>query len=381
MPPVSLLIKPASSNCNMRCKYCFYHSLAENRNVRSYGIMDIETLEILVEKTLNFSDVTCTFAFQGGEPTLAGLYFFEKLIEFQRKYNKKGIKINNTIQTNGMVIDEEWAKYLSDNNFLVGLSLDGTKDIHDMNRVDSRNKGTFNRVMKTVDLFNKHKVEYNILFVVNSGVARRITKIYNFFKRNGFRFIQFIPCLDPLGEQPGRFPYSLTPERFADFLKTLFDAWYTDIKNGNMISIRYFDNLVGMIMGYPPENCGMSGICQVQFVVEADGGVYPCDFYVLDEWCMGNLKTQELDELRESQAARDFVEVSRYIDPKCRQCKWVNLCRGGCRRNREPFIDDFPNYFAHIWTFLNMPLQDYTNWLCYLAIDNIGIRQWTGWFK
>lgn len=348
MPPVSLLIKPASSNCNMRCKYCFYHSLAENRNVRSYGIMDIETLEILVEKTLNFSDVTCTFAFQGGEPTLAGLYFFEKLIEFQRKYNKKGIKINNTIQTNGMIIDEEWAKYLSDNDFLVGLSLDGTKDIHDMSRVDSRNKGTFNRVMKTVDLFNKHKVEYNILFVVNSGVARRITKIYNFFKRNGFRFIQFIPCLDPLGEQPGRFPYSLTPERFAGFLKTLFDAWYTDIKKGNMISIRYFDNLVGMIMGYPPENCGMSGICQVQFVVEADGGVYPCDFYVLDEWCMGNLKTQELDELRESQAARDFVEVSRYIDPKCRQCKWVNLCRGGCRRNREPFIDDKPvlNYFC-----------------------------------
>ena len=303
MPPVSLLIKPASSNCNMRCNIVFTF-FSRKQECKILWIMDIETWKF-GRKTLNFSMLLALLLFRVG--TLADCA--RKLIEFQRKYNKKGIKINNTIQTNGMVIDEECAKYLSDNDFLVGLSLDGTKDIHDMNRVDSRNKGTFNRVMKTVDLFNKHKVEYNILFVVNSGVARRITKIYNFFKRNGFRFIQFIPCLDPLGEQPGRFPYSLTPERFAGFLKTLFDAWYTDIKKGNMISIRYFDNLVGMIMGYPPENCGMSGICQVQFVVEADGGVYPCDFYVLDEWCMGNLKTQELDELRESQAARDFVEV------------------------------------------------------------------------
>lgn len=348
MPPVSLLIKPASSNCNLRCKYCFYHSIAENRDVKSYGIMDLDTLETLVKKTLEFADVTCTFAFQGGEPTLAGLEFFEKLIEFQKKYNKKDVQINNAIQTNGMVIDERWAKYLHDNNFLVGLSLDGTKDVHDMGRVDPRNRGTFNNVMKTAGLFNKYNVEYNMLFVVSSGVARHITKIYNFFKRNDFRYIQFIPCLDPLDEEPGGYPYSLTPERFTTFLKTLFDAWYDDIKKGNMISIRYFDNLVGMIMGYPPENCGMSGVCQVQFVVEADGGVYPCDFYVIDGWYMGNLKTQGFDELHKSQAAREFVEVSKYIDPKCRECRWVNLCRGGCRRNREPFIDEKPalNYFC-----------------------------------
>ena len=307
MPPISLLIKPASSNCNLRCKYCFYHSLAENRETRSYGIMDIDTLEILVKKTLEYADVTCTFAFQGGEPTLAGFEFFEKLIEFQEKYNTKGVKINNALQTNGMVIDDRWAKFLHDNNFLVGLSLDGTKDIHDMNRIDAATKGTFNRIMKTVDLFNKYKVEYNILFVVISTVARHTAKIYNFFKRKNFRYLQFIPCLDPLDEEPGGHVYSLTPDRFTTFLKTLFDLWYEDIKQDNIISIRYFDNLVGMIMGYPPENCGMSGICRCQFVVEADGRAYPCDFYVIDEWCLGNLKDKEFDEISKTDTVKEFI--------------------------------------------------------------------------
>jgi len=348
MPPISLLIKPASSNCNLRCKYCFYHSLSENREIKSYGIMDINTLEILVQKTLEYADVGCTFAFQGGEPTLVGLEFFEKLMEFQKKYNTKGVKINNALQTNGIVIDDRWAKFLHDNNFLVGLSLDGTKDVHDMNRIDSANKGTFNRIMKTVDLFNKHKVEYNILFVVNSTVARHVAKIYNFFKRKNFRYLQFIPCLDPLDEDPGGHIYSLTPDRFTTFLKTLFDLWYEDIKKDNIISIRYFDNLVGMLMGYPPENCGMSGVCRCQFVVEADGGVYPCDFYVIDKWYLGNLKINDFDEIAKSETVKEFIEVSRYVDPKCRQCKWLNLCRGGCRRNREPFADDRPvlNYFC-----------------------------------
>ena len=129
-------------------------------------------------------------------------------------------------------------------------------------------------------------------------------------------------------------------------------------------------------MGYPPENCGMSGICQVQFVVEADGGVYPCDFYVLDEWYKETLRHRNW--MSWGISSQETLWKSQDIDPKCRQCKWVNLCRGGCRRNREPFIDDKPvlNYFCSSYMdFLNMPLQDYTNWLCYLAIDNIGIRQ------
>ena len=348
MPPLSLLIKPASAACNLRCRYCFYHSVAESRNVKNYGIMSYDTLETIVKKSFEFAEHACTFAFQGGEPTLAGLDFFKHLILLQKKYNINKIKVNNAIQTNGIVIDDSWAKFLSDNKFLVGLSLDGPKDIHDQMRIDVKNKGTFTRIMDTVEIFNKYKVEYNILFVVNSYVARHVSKIYNFFKKNKFVYLQFIPCLDPLDEAPGGYEYSLTPDRYEYFLKTLFDLWYEDIINGNMISIRYFDNLVGMLMGYMPEACGMMGVCNCQFVIEADGGVYPCDFYVIDKWKLGSIIDKDLSEMRYSKTAEEFIEESKYSDPKCSECKWYSLCRGGCKRHREPFVDDKPslNYFC-----------------------------------
>ena len=144
MLPINFLIKPASSNCNYKCKYCFYNSIAEKRDIASYGIMKEDTLEAIVKKGLEYAEVMCGFAFQGGEPTLAGLDFYVKLIELQKKYNIKKLKIYNSLQTNGMLIDEKWARFLHDNDFLVGLSLDGPKDVHDINRVDSKNHGTFN---------------------------------------------------------------------------------------------------------------------------------------------------------------------------------------------------------------------------------------------
>ncbi len=215
-------------------------------------------------------------------------------------------------------------------------------------RIDARGRGSFNGVMNTVNLFNKYGVEFNILTVVNSFVARHIIKIYNFFKKSNFRYLQFIPCLDPLDQEPGNFEYSLTPERYSYFLKALFDLWYQDILKNNIISIRYFDNLVGMILGYRPEACGMSGECTCYFVIEANGGVYPCDFYVLDKWYLGNIKDTGFGELSSSPKAIEFVESSKHIDPECPNCKWYSLCRGGCRRNREPFIDGKPalNYFC-----------------------------------
>lgn len=348
MPPLSILIKPASSNCNMRCKYCFYHSIAENRNTESFGIMSIDTLELLVKSAFEYADNSCTFAFQGGEPTLIGLNFYKKLIDLQTRYNTKKIKVNNAIQTNGIAINDEWAEFLAMNNFLVGISLDGPRDIHDINRIDASNRGTFGSVTNSIELFNKYKVEYNILTVVNSLTSRHISKIYNFYKKNNLRYLQFIPCLDPLGEQPGTHEYSLTPQKYTYFLKTLFDLWYEDIVNCNMISIRYFDNLVGMCMGYPPEECGMSGVCSCYYVVEADGSVYPCDFYVFDEWNIGNIKVNGFDEMRNSAVAKKFVDVSKSIDPTCKGCDWFKICRGGCRRNREPFENERPflNYYC-----------------------------------
>ena len=302
--------------------------------------MNEDVIEVIVKKALEYADHICTFAFQGGEPTLSGLDYYKRLIELEKKHNIKKIRINNTIQTNGIAINEKWARFLAENSFLVGISIDGPKDIHDNNRIDMKNDGSFNRVMNTVALFNKYKVEYNILSVVTENMARHASKVYSLFKKKKFRYLQFIPCLDPLNEQRGVNEYSLSPERYASFLKQLFDHWYEDVMKGNMISIRYFDNLVWMFMGNRAEACGMMGECQCQFVIEADGGVYPCDFYVYDEWLLGNIKDTGFDELKNSDKSIHFINASKHVDSVCKECKWSYLCRGGCRRDRETCVDN-----------------------------------------
>ncbi|MFA9397325.1 MAG: anaerobic sulfatase maturase [Clostridiaceae bacterium] len=348
MPALNFLIKPSSSMCNLSCKYCFYNSLSEKRNIKSYGFMEIDTLEIIIKKGLSEAEGSCTFAFQGGEPTLIGLDFYKKLIEFEKKYNVKSLKINNVLQTNATLIDEDWASFLAKNKFLVGISLDGPKDINDLHRIYSDGKGSYNKIIKAISYLDKYKVEYNVLSVVTASVARYGRKVYDFYKKNNFKYFQFIQCLDPLGEEFGGNKFSLKPEAYGKFLCDVFDKWYEDILKNDAVSIRYFDNLVSMIQGGRPEACGMSGICSCEYVIEADGGVYPCDFYVLDKWCMGNIKDKSVEELFYSQAAQDFIKVSTNVDEKCRTCKWLNICRGGCRRHREPILGEIPslNYFC-----------------------------------
>jgi uncharacterized protein len=346
--PISFLIKPASSLCNLKCKYCFYHSLSENREQSSYGIMSYDTLENLIVKAIDYSPSSILFAFQGGEPTFAGLDFYLNLIGLVNKYNVNNIPINYAIQTNATLLDEDWCKFLNQHKFLVGVSLDGYKEIHDLNRVDVNNKGSFNRIMKSIDLLNKYKVEYNILVVVNSITSRHVDKIYKTFKENNFRYLQFIPCLDPLGEVQGQHNFSLTPEAYGKFLIELFDNWYKDAINDDFVSIRYFDNLLGMILGHAPESCDMKGVCSCQMVVESDGSVYPCDFYVIDKWKLGTLNENTILEIESNPLGNEFINLSTHIDDKCKHCKWLRLCRGGCRRNREPFKDNIAglNYFC-----------------------------------
>jgi uncharacterized protein len=167
MPPINVLIKPAFSACNLRCQYCFYYDESQKRSQSNYGMMTAETLETIVQKTLAYGETYVGFAFQGGEPTLAGLGFYRNLLELQQKYNQKKVKISNAIQTNGTLLDADWAQFLAQNRFLVGLSLDGPKDINDLNRIDAQGAGSYNRVLKTVALFNHYQVEYNVLSVVD----------------------------------------------------------------------------------------------------------------------------------------------------------------------------------------------------------------------
>ena len=225
MPPLNLLIKPASGSCNMRCRYCFYTDEAQKREVGSYGRMSRETAEILVDRAMEYGDRECTFAFQGGEPTLAGLDFFRDFTDLVSSHkNPKKLRIHYALQTNGYRLDEEWARFFREHRFLVGISLDGPREIHDRYRLDAGGKGTWNRVMASVRLLEKYQVEYNALAVVTAASARNAQKIYNFFKKNRIGYQQYIECLDPIGETPGEQEYSLTPKRYEEFLKNLFDA-------------------------------------------------------------------------------------------------------------------------------------------------------------
>jgi len=345
---LSIMIKPSSSNCNMKCSYCFYHDISNKRTQRSYGFMDINLLEVIVQKAIAEAEEAVVFAFQGGEPSLVGLDYYQRLLEYVKKYNQKKLNINYAIQTNGLLINKEWAQFLAKNHFLVGVSLDGPKTIHDFFRIDLQGRGTYQRIMEGIEYLKRYQVDFNILSVVTSQLARHPHQVYRFFQKKGFNYLQFIPCLFPLGERPDFYPYSLTPERYGSFLKKLFDLWYHDVVHHNIVSIRYFDNLLQMMLGYPPEACDMAGHCSCQFIIEADGGVYPCDFYVIDQWHLGNIKEQSFSQLLNSSLARRFIQSSTYIDAVCRKCPWFPLCRGGCRRWREPFIEGKPqlNYLC-----------------------------------
>ncbi len=337
---MNIMIKPASGLCNLRCKYCFYLDTLENREVKNYGFMSIETLENLVKNATDFAGDILTIAFQGGEPTLVGLDFYKSFIEFCNKYKKPTQKINFAIQTNGIVIDDEWAMFLKENNFLVGISLDGTKESHDNFRVFEDGKGTYNAVFNAIKTLEKHKVDFNILTVVNSITAKKIQTIYNFFKKSGFEYLQFIPCLQPFGKEGEKLPFTLFAKDFGNFLCNLFDLWHRDFLNGTAPHIRQFENYIEMLLGYPPESCGMSGVCSMQHIIEADGQCYPCDFYVLDEYKLGNVNEVDFNAINDKRKELKFVEDSIKFNDKCRSCKFGGICRGGCKRYCEPFLDD-----------------------------------------
>lgn len=359
MPAASILIKPASANCNMDCKYCFYKCLSSHREEYSKGFMTLETLETLVREAIAYADGSLTFAFQGGEPTLAGLDFFQKAVELQRKYNNKKLQIENTIQTNGLLIDEKWARLLGEHRFLVGLSLDGPKKMHDRYRKDAGGQDTFARIMNSVQLLEQYHVDYNVVTVVTNDTAKQASFLYKFWKRNYYPFVQFIPCMDEIKRQDGtqeRSIYAVEPEQYGKFLCELFDLWYADFAVGETMDIRMFSNLAQMAAGYPAEECGMNGCCNCYFVVEGDGSVYPCDFYCMDAWKLGTVK-DGFAQMKTSEKAKAFVEASRPVSAICHECPYFSLCRGGCRRWREPFVDGKPGlnqlcpayrmFFAH----------------------------------
>ncbi len=349
MPAISVMIKPSSGMCNMSCDYCFYRDETQKRSQESYGFMSEKTLKNVIRKTMLRAEGMISYAFQGGEPTLRGLAFFQKVVEYQNQYNKNKIQVHNALQTNGLLIDEDWCRFLKENHFLVGVSLDGTKEIHDTYRHTRKEGGpTFDLVCSAIRLMESYGVDFNILTVVNQAAAENIQEIYSFYRQKKWNYQQYIACLDPLDEPHGQNEYSLAPEQYGQFLIRLFRLWYKDWKKGRQPYIRQFENYIGILLGHFPEACDQRGTCSIQNVVEADGSVYPCDFYMLNDYCLGNFNENRLDEIDARRKEIGFLERSLKLDPDCKHCAYYRLCRGGCQRNRDwaPEIQAYQNYFC-----------------------------------
>lgn len=333
MPAVNVLIKPASGNCNMRCRYCFYADEMENRSIPSFGVMDEETMECIVRELFRFAEGACMIAFQGGEPTLAGLHYFQRFSDAVNRYNTSGIPVSYAIQTNGYYLDRDWCTFFKNNRFLVGISIDGIGATHDAFRKDSAGQGTYTRVLRSAKLLQEENIPFNILTVVNRRTAMRIHRIYESYRKHGFEWQQYIACISPFDGKDGK-EYDLDPEEYGRFLIELYNLWEDDYYHGKAPYIRQFDNYISILSGQEPESCEQRGICSFQSVIEADGSVYPCDFYVLDEYRMGNLKTDSFETIVERWQGSGFVQRSANKDSECLKCTYIGICRGGCYRNR-----------------------------------------------
>lgn len=335
MKRLSVLIKPVSSSCNMRCAYCFYADESSRRITPSYGRMDAETLHGVLEHL--FAGMTrgdqATILLQGGEPTLAGLDFCQALTDGCQAYAPPGVQVHYALQTNGLLLDDAWCAFLRRQGFLVGLSLDGPVGVHDALRRDLQGKGTYERVMQAKKRMDRHGVTYNILLVLTSALARRPYALWNFLMKNQLRYVQLIPCLGPL--EGGLPAHALTPRDYAAFYCALFDLWYDAYASGCYVSVKLFDDYIRLLAYGECNACGLLGVCSPQLVVEADGSVYPCDFYALDAYRMGSLARQPLSELLQAPAMQGFLNRETAENPLCQGCPFSRICGGGCPRMRR----------------------------------------------
>ncbi len=349
----SLLIKPASGDCNLHCAYCFYHDRPTDPYKEApRRRMSAEVLEALIRQGMQLNRRQATFGWQGGEPTLAGLEFFQQVVALQKKHGFPGQAVANGMQTNGLLLDAEWARFFREYNFLLGVSLDGPAAYHDCYRISLHGAPTHERVTQTLRLLRDHHVEFNILAVVNRLTADHAVEIYDYFLAQGYDYLQFIPCveIDPATGQLAEF--SVGAEQFGDFLCALFDRWY----NGGapQASIRDFEAILAVYLRQEAPLCCYQRECGSYLVVEYNGDVYPCDFMVREDWRLGNIAQTPLDALFESDAARRFAAAKADPRSECAVCAWAPLCRQGCPRfllnegrHRHYLCRAYQRFFAH----------------------------------
>lgn len=347
--PFHLMAKPVSYQCNIACEYCFYLEKDQGtlKPRKAARHMDDATLDAYVRQYIAASPGReVEFTWQGGEPTLAGIAFYEKALTLQQKY-ADGKSIRNSIQTNGVLINEAWAQFLAANHFLVGLSVDGPAWLHDRYRKTRSQQSVFEQVVQAMHLLKKHQVEVNVLTVVNNVTAEHPLEIYQFLTRElGAEFIQFIPAVEqrPLNEKYGEllYPQSLTGgsvtewsvsgEQWGRFITTVFDAWVR--QDVGRVFIQLFDSALAAWLGEKPSLCVMQSSCGFGLLVEQNGDVYSCDHYVYPQHRLGNLRRESLAKMANGKQQRKFGLAKTHLTAECARCEWKFTCHGGCPKHR-----------------------------------------------
>jgi uncharacterized protein len=347
----SLLIKPASAVCNLDCAYCFYLDReADPYKALPARRMSAETLEQLVDGYLFYSYPAATFAFQGGEPTLAGLDFFETLVELQQSRGRAGQVVSNALQTNAMLIDDDWCKLFRAFNWLIGVSMDGPEEVHDLYRFNKAGQGTWRQVMRGVESLKKNGVEFNILCVLSQANVGKPREVYRFFRGLGIDNLQFIPLAE-FDEAGAALPYTITPADYGRFLVETFDLWWPERRK---VRIRFFDNIAEALAGMKPGSCTMHETCDSYLVVEYNGDVYPCDFFVESGWKVGNIHVDSWSEIARRSRRYQFARKKTLAHPECQVCEYQSICHGGCPKFRHGPMGRFEDldYFCEAYKMI-----------------------------
>jgi uncharacterized protein len=365
LPPLKrryhVMAKPSGSTCNLDCSYCFYlHKEQLLHQDRDKGMTD-EVLENFIRQYIATQDgEEIVFSWQGGEPTLMGLEFFEKVVELQKKYQPKHQRIENDLQTNGFLINDKWARFLKENRFLVGISIDGPQELHDRYRVTRSGKPTFERVMAAIETLKRHEVAFNTLVVINRVNARFPKEVYRFLTQTvGSTYIQFIPCVEPVEfkhtapqfwrdetipitgtrrAHPGDLDsivtdWSVDPDDWGSFLIGAFEEWVNN--DLGRVQVNVFETAVVQTMGLPAQLCVTAEFCGKALAMEKNGDVFSCDHYVYPEYKLGNIHRQSLAQMVFSERQQAFGMGKKNTLPEyCKSCPHLKLCWGECPKNR-----------------------------------------------
>lgn len=326
---LNLMIKPASA-CNLKCKYCFYNKV---KPVTEPMGMDYDVMEKIIEKSFEITNdfSVINFNFQGGEPLLAGKYYFK---DFINKVNqlKEGKIVNYTVQTNGTLIDDDWVKFFKINNFLVGLSIDGFRENNDIFRIDKINRSTHQKILKSYELLRTNEIDTNILTVLTRNLINHPQHLYEFYKSNEMNYVQLIPCLDF-----GYVDYErLDLDKLSEFYRKLFKIYIND---ENPVNIDFFQNIKMILSGKIPYKCGMKGFCETQLIIDSMGGVYPCDFYTEEKYKLGDISTDSLEEIINSNI-NDMFRFEKINDNLCKRCRFSIICNGMCKKISTVYMNN-----------------------------------------